>query len=167
MPASQTYFCFLFINFKDSCTMQCCGSGSGIRCLFDPWIRDPWWVKNQDPGSYFRELRNNFWDKILKFVDADPGSGIFWPWVREGKNQIRDKHPRIRNTSATDTQSWNEISYFCEAIFTAYPEIGRADSTAVTGVAVGMLLHDIRPHWPAPLRLRQINNEWIQINKII
>jgi hypothetical protein len=20
---------------------QCCGSGSGIRCLFDPWIRDP------------------------------------------------------------------------------------------------------------------------------
>jgi hypothetical protein len=19
---------------------QCCGSGSGIRCLFDPWIRD-------------------------------------------------------------------------------------------------------------------------------
>ncbi len=21
--------------------IQCCGSGSGIRCLFDPWIRDP------------------------------------------------------------------------------------------------------------------------------
>ena len=20
---------------------QCCGSGSGIRCVFDPWIRDP------------------------------------------------------------------------------------------------------------------------------
>jgi hypothetical protein len=30
--------------------------GSGIRCLFDPWIRDPGWVKNQDP---------------------DPGSGAF------------------------------------------------------------------------------------------
>ncbi len=27
---------------------QCCGSGSGIRCLFDPWIRDQGWVKNQD-----------------------------------------------------------------------------------------------------------------------
>jgi hypothetical protein len=26
---------------------QCCGSGSGIQCLFDPWIRDPGWVKNQ------------------------------------------------------------------------------------------------------------------------
>ncbi len=37
---------------------QCCGSvfqdpGSGIRCLFDPWIRDPGWVESQhqDPGS--------------------------------------------------------------------------------------------------------------------
>ncbi len=32
--------------------------------LFDPWIRDIGWVKNQDPveqtGPYFRELRNNF-----------------------------------------------------------------------------------------------------------
>jgi hypothetical protein len=26
---------------------QCCGSG--IRCLFDPWIRDPGWVKSKDP----------------------------------------------------------------------------------------------------------------------
>ncbi len=24
-------------------------SGPGIRCLFDPWIREPGWVKNQDP----------------------------------------------------------------------------------------------------------------------
>ncbi len=31
---------------------QCCGSGSGIWCLFDPWIRDPGWVESQhpDPG---------------------------------------------------------------------------------------------------------------------
>jgi hypothetical protein len=27
---------------------QCCGSGSGIRCLFDPWIRDRFFP---DPGS--------------------------------------------------------------------------------------------------------------------
>ncbi len=27
---------------------QCCGSGSGTY-LFDPWIRDPGWVKKQDP----------------------------------------------------------------------------------------------------------------------
>ncbi len=32
---------------------QCCGSGSGIRWLFNPWIRDPGWVESQhsDPGS--------------------------------------------------------------------------------------------------------------------
>ncbi len=26
--------------FSDA-QQQCCRSGSGIRCLFDPWIRDP------------------------------------------------------------------------------------------------------------------------------
>ncbi len=87
--------------------LQCCGAGSGIRCLFDPRIRDPVWVKSQDPypgscmaiksgsgsgiqdqqpGSYF--LRNHFWVKILKFFDADLGSGM-------EKSRIRDpeKHP--------------------------------------------------------------------------
>jgi hypothetical protein len=31
---------------------------------------------DEHPGSYFRELRSNFWVKILKFLDADvdPGS---------------------------------------------------------------------------------------------
>jgi hypothetical protein len=62
------------------------GPASGIRCLFDPWIRDPGLVKNQDPGSglktsriMFQELRNNFWVKILEFFDADLdlASGIF------------------------------------------------------------------------------------------
>jgi hypothetical protein len=52
---------------------QCCGSR--IRCLFDPWIRNPGWVKkiknrvrirDEHPRSYFRELRNNFlmWIRI-------------------------------------------------------------------------------------------------------
>ncbi len=26
-------------------------TGSGIRCLFDPWIRDPEWVKKSGSGS--------------------------------------------------------------------------------------------------------------------
>jgi hypothetical protein len=83
--------------------MQCCGSGSGIRCLFDPWIRDPGWVNNQDPdpgsGSrlnipdHFSEsLETIFWVKILKFfdadADADPGSeNLFDPGsrIRDGK----------------------------------------------------------------------------------
>jgi hypothetical protein len=27
-------------NKQNNSRYQCCGSGSGIRCLFDPWIRD-------------------------------------------------------------------------------------------------------------------------------
>jgi hypothetical protein len=61
----------------------CCGSG--IRWIFDPWFRDPGWVKirigirDEHPGSYFREQINNFIVKILKFfyVDPGPGPGIF------------------------------------------------------------------------------------------
>ncbi len=41
-----------------------CGSGSAIRCLFDPWIWDGYKIRirirDKQPGSYFRELRNNF-----------------------------------------------------------------------------------------------------------
>jgi hypothetical protein len=60
--------------------------GSGIRCLFDPWIRDPGWVKNQnpDPGSGLNipdhiseSLETNFWVKKLKFFLADTRFGIF------------------------------------------------------------------------------------------
>jgi hypothetical protein len=51
-------------------------SGSGIR--------------DEQPGSYFLEFRNHFfgflWVKILKFLDADPGSGM-------ERSRIRDKHP--------------------------------------------------------------------------
>ncbi len=60
-------------------------SGSGIR--------------DEQPGSYFLELRNHFfWVKILKFFDADPG---YWMetvrirdpgWKKVG-SAIRDKHP--------------------------------------------------------------------------
>jgi hypothetical protein len=72
---------------------QCCGSG--FRCLFDPWIRDPVWVKktgsasgirirDEQPELYFRELRNNFlglnrYVTVLKLMrirdekDSDPG----------------------------------------------------------------------------------------------
>ncbi len=86
----------LIQNFDADPASQC--SGSGIRCLFDPWIRDPGWEKNQDqdPGwtTYFRELRNNFWVKILNSLMRirDPGwkkfgYGIdipdpqYWLWI--------------------------------------------------------------------------------------
>jgi hypothetical protein len=54
-----------------------------IRGLFDTWFRDPGWVKNQDEmhiPDHFRELKNNFLDKILNFLMHhnlfDPGSGM-------------------------------------------------------------------------------------------
>ncbi len=47
------------------------GSGSGMN----------------KPGPYFRELRNNFWFKILQFFCADPVSG----WIKFGSGiNIRD-----------------------------------------------------------------------------
>jgi hypothetical protein len=67
-------------------------------------ILDPWWVKDmiriqdEHPGSYFRELRNNFLGyKYLNFFlrirIRDPES--FWPWIRDEKfvSGIRNKHP--------------------------------------------------------------------------
>ncbi len=74
--------------------------GSGIRCLFDPGIRDGKKVeiRIRDPGltsriMFPRALKHFFRLKILKFFDADldSGSGIFL--IRDGKIRIRDKHP--------------------------------------------------------------------------
>jgi hypothetical protein len=66
---------FILIN-------QCCGSGAFLTSgsgIWDPGsgmgkkikIR----IRDIHPGSYFRELRNNFLGKILKFFDADPNPG--------------------------------------------------------------------------------------------
>ncbi len=58
-------------------------------------IRDLGWVKNQDadpgwtlnnPNHISESLDTLFWAKILKFFDADPGSGM-------EKIRIWDKHP--------------------------------------------------------------------------
>ncbi len=80
--------------------LQCCGSGSGIRCLFDLWIRDPGWVKksgsragirirDEKPGSYFWVLGNHFFG--LKYLSSlrrirDPGWTKFGSGIRDGKN---------------------------------------------------------------------------------
>jgi hypothetical protein len=57
----------------------------------EPGIR----IRDEQPGSCFRELRNNFWVKILKFFDADPRSGMeklgsgmetFGSGIRDEKN---------------------------------------------------------------------------------
>jgi hypothetical protein len=45
-----------------------------IRCLFDPWIQDPGWIKKSRSGMKISDI---FLVKILKFFDAnaDPGYG--------------------------------------------------------------------------------------------
>ncbi len=57
--------------------LQYCGSGSGIRCLFDHWIRAGMGKKSRCGirirdklfGSYFRELRNNIFGG-LKYLNS-------------------------------------------------------------------------------------------------
>ncbi len=72
-----------------------------IRCFFDPWIRDAGWKKIQRQGLgsgmnildlIFEILVSFFVLKILKILcaDPDPGSGSCQPWIRDGKNRIRD-----------------------------------------------------------------------------
>jgi hypothetical protein len=73
---------------------QC--SGSGIRCLFDPWIRDPGWAKKSGSGSgmnnldhFSEELRKNFLRlKYLNFSMRIRDLG--WKKIRiwDGKIQI-------------------------------------------------------------------------------
>jgi hypothetical protein len=62
--------------------LQSCGSG--IRCLFDPWIRDTRWVIKPKswsgmniPDNNSKSLEKIFLVQILKFFYADPLSGIF------------------------------------------------------------------------------------------
>jgi hypothetical protein len=44
-------------------------------------------IRNEQPGSYLLELRNHFYGffgvKILKFFDADPGSGMETVRIRD------------------------------------------------------------------------------------
>jgi len=58
-------------------------------------IYNPGWgkMKSQDPRSGIRDEKcgSIFWGKTLKFFDVDPGS--CQPWILDGKNRIRDKHP--------------------------------------------------------------------------
>jgi hypothetical protein len=86
---------------------QCCGSGSGIRCLFDPGIRDGRksasgsGIRDEQPGSYFLELKNQFFCflgvKILKFSDADPGWRQFGFGIRDGKKSDPGSGIKIPN----------------------------------------------------------------------
>jgi hypothetical protein len=83
MGLSSTCNAIAAFPFGTFTNFQCCGSGSGIRCYFDPWIRDPGWKKPRarirDLGSgmnipyhIFEDLVSTFWVKVLLFFYADP-----------------------------------------------------------------------------------------------
>ncbi len=92
------YYTVLRIRIRDLGSGAFLTPGSGIRCLFDPWIRDPGWVKNKNPDPEITTRINFsgsgflvFWFKILEFFDVDPGkkkirSGMEKIWIRDGKN---------------------------------------------------------------------------------
>ncbi len=64
----------LFVFLEYLSFFQCCGSGSGIRSLFDPSIRDAGWVESQHP-------------------DRDPK--LAWrirdPWLAPANTQLRHR----------------------------------------------------------------------------
>ncbi len=68
-------------------------------------------VKNQS-GSGMNIL-DHFSENLEKFLGLktlnkflirirDAGSGIFWPWIRDGKIRIRDKHPGFTTLELTN-----------------------------------------------------------------
>jgi hypothetical protein len=68
-------------------------------------MRGPGWVKQSGSGSGMNNpdhisesLATIFWAKILKFFDADPGSGMKRIRIRDGKNSDPGLTSRIRNT---------------------------------------------------------------------
>ncbi len=68
---------FLFLILNSSVP----DPGSGA--FFSPGSR----IRDEQPGSYFLQLRNHFFGvkiyKILKFFDADPGSGMETVRIRD------------------------------------------------------------------------------------
>ncbi len=79
---------------------QCCWSGFGIRCLFDPWILDTGSEMGKNSGSgsgknkpdhISESLETTFWVKILKFFHAaaDPG----WQKFGSGMEKTRIRYP--------------------------------------------------------------------------
>ncbi len=90
---------------------QCCGSG--IRCLFDPWIRE---IRDEHPRSYFLELISNFsviyLNSLMWIRIRYPES--FWPGIRDEKYSDLVPCPgltsRIRNTVPNHQQVGANVS---------------------------------------------------------
>jgi hypothetical protein len=73
-----------------NCMHQCCGSGSGIRCLLTPGSGISKKLGSgsgmNNPDHISESLETIFWVKVLKFFDADPGSGTEKIRIQDRKN---------------------------------------------------------------------------------
>ncbi len=102
-----------FLAFTDSVADP--DSGSGNRCLFDPWIRDG--KNTPDPGSGINNLDHISKSSVtifglnsmLGFRIRDPVP--FRPWIRNGKILIRNTvHWYFDNLSFPGIEGWREFS---------------------------------------------------------
>ncbi len=86
MNISQV-FVLIFVNFFLKWKKQELLQFKMQCCLFDSWIREVWKnripIRDEKPGSYFRDLRNQFFGLTR---------------IRDGKNSDPGWTPRIRNT---------------------------------------------------------------------
>ncbi len=105
---------FCSVRYLDPYTRGCCfdycvwssfaDTGSSAGSWMGKKSRSGIRIRDEHHGSYFRELRNNVLVKLklLKFLEVDPGSGIFWPWIQDpGWKKCGSgikKTSRIRNT---------------------------------------------------------------------
>jgi hypothetical protein len=72
---SFQFWDFFFISSRRGPGASVADPGSGAFLTPRSGIRDGYKIKirirDKHPDSYFREFRNNFWFKILKFFDED------------------------------------------------------------------------------------------------
>jgi hypothetical protein len=78
-----------------------------LRCLFDPWIRDPGWVKNQDPDHISESLETIFRIKLLKFFDAVPDPG----WKNLGSGINNPVRKTVNDSSILDAGADGECCH--------------------------------------------------------
>jgi hypothetical protein len=72
-----------------------CNNGHSFESAPDPgtcaFLTPVSGIRDEQPGSYFQELRINLWVKILKFFDADPGWTKFGSGMKKFGSGISDE----------------------------------------------------------------------------
>jgi hypothetical protein len=87
--------------------MQCCESASRIRCLFDPWSRDPGWVIKSKPRSEMNIPDHN----------SESLETIFWVKnIFNSSLRIRSLFDPGSGTNIPDPQHWENVKLTCRPL---------------------------------------------------